>query len=159
MVHNDPFLIVDDLVDLGRFKEAFATAQSAKLELQRDNVVRYFGMVAELSYYLGDFATAERASEKLLKEADSPRAKAIAHKVLGEILANQLDFEASLNQFSSARSRLDSDEASDTRANVELSYWGWFSGILPLENAETDFAAVRRAVVSRGKPRHFAKLR
>src|SRR5262249_10102487 len=35
----------------------------------------------------------------------------------------------------------------------------WFLEILPLETAQTDFGAVRRAVISAGNPTQFAELR
>jgi DNA-binding NtrC family response regulator/tetratricopeptide (TPR) repeat protein len=44
-------------------------------------------------------------------------------------------------------------------ANVELSFWGWFSGVLPLETCKAEFVAVRKAVARSSHPHHVAELR
>jgi DNA-binding NtrC family response regulator/tetratricopeptide (TPR) repeat protein len=159
MLNNDAFASVMELFDAGHFNEARTALHAAKTDLQRSNASRYLGLTAELFYLTGDFAEATRACDKLLRESGDPVYRAVARKVLGEISANQLDFEASLAHFSAARTQLAGERSTDTRAAVELSYWGWFLGVLPLESAESDFAAVRRAVIANGDPNQFAELR
>src|SRR5262249_33409631 len=80
-------------------------------------------------------------------------------KVLGEVCAHQLDFETSLAHFSAARALAGNSVPRETRAAIELSYWGWFSGVMPLESAAAYFGLVRRAVFAGGRPTQFAHLR
>ena len=96
MPQNDPFSLVDGFLASGRFKEAEAAATSARVELQRASLWRFVALMAELSLNLGNFDDASRHSQRLLRESDSPVAKATAHKVLGELSAHQLDLEESL---------------------------------------------------------------
>ena len=159
MPEKDPFIDAIELINLGKHADALAILHRNKAELQRADAARYYALLAEQTFYVGDFAAASRHSERLLKDSNRPLARATAHHVLGEIFANQLDFESSLSQFSAARAALIDTDSLPLSASVELGYWHWFLGVLPLESAESEFASVRRAVIAGGDPHHFAALR
>jgi DNA-binding NtrC family response regulator/ATP/maltotriose-dependent transcriptional regulator MalT len=159
MAEADLFAFVDELVSHGKCIEAVGALQGRKGDLQRINLARFHSLLAELSLYTGDFSTATRSCERLLKEATTEHPRAVAHRILGEISANELNLEASLSHFTSARSIVEGLGPTILRPTIELSYWNWFLDVLPLETAHNEFVRVRRAVISYGGPAQFAELR
>jgi DNA-binding NtrC family response regulator/tetratricopeptide (TPR) repeat protein len=143
----------------GRFREAHQALVSRRSELQRENSVGYGVIAAELSLETGELNVARRSAEKFLNETTVPEARAISYRILAEVNASQLNLEESLTDYRAAREACRSGVPASTNAIVELSFLGWFGGVLPLETAEAEFAAVRRAVARSGSPQRFAELR
>src|SRR4051794_35475790 len=119
MLQSDSFNLVDDFFAQGRFRDASIAATSARLDLQRANLSRFVCLMADISLHLDDLAAAAKHSERLLRETDNPSSLAIAHRVLAEISAHQLDFESSLGHFSAARALGNSNVTRGIRATVE----------------------------------------
>ena len=99
------------------------------------------------------------SAEKLLRETDSAPIRATAYRILAEACANRLEFEDSLAHYAAARALCRAGVPNTLSANVELSFWGWFAGVLPLESSEAEFASVRKAVARSAHPHHVAELR
>jgi len=153
------FVPIVSLFQGGRFQEALNAIAARRSELQRVNSLACSTILAELALETGDIVTAHRAAERLLKETNVPEVRAISFRILGEVYASQLDFEQSLASYRAARETSRSQVSPQVAAAIELSFLGWFAGVLPLENAESEFAAVRRAVAKSADPHRFAELR
>src|SRR5258708_6337708 len=143
----------------GRFKTARERLIAQKHELQRTNGVLFSALLTDLDLQSGDLSTAQRSAEKLLRQTQSTPMRATAYRILAETSAHRLEFEDSLTHYEAARSLCRAGVSSALCASVELSFWGWFSGVLPLEAAEAEFAFVRKAVARSSHPHHLAELR
>src|SRR4051812_13931638 len=120
MQTNESFVELENLVATGRFRQASERLQVAKLGLQRIDATRTLRLSAELAMFLGDLVAAERQSLRLLADTKDPIDRAAAHRVLAEVHANNLDFEASLSDFSAARAILNSSRVDHNRVTLEL---------------------------------------
>ncbi|HYT73752.1 MAG TPA: sigma 54-interacting transcriptional regulator, partial [Vicinamibacterales bacterium] len=147
------------LISTGQLKDAHKFLLAHKQELQRTDLLLFDVLLADVNLQRGDLTAARQMSERLLRETELPAVKASAHRLIAEIHANQLEFEESLDNYAAARAVFRAGVPDGIRAGVELSFWGWFAGVLPLETTESEFSAVRRAVVRAGQPQHFSELR
>jgi DNA-binding NtrC family response regulator/tetratricopeptide (TPR) repeat protein len=143
----------------GRFKTARQQMSLQRHELQRADGLLFAALLTDLDLQCGDLTAAQGAAEKLLRETQSAPIRATALRVLAEASANRLEFENSLAHYTAARAICRTDVPNSLRASVELSFWGWFSGVLPLETSEAQFSAVRKAVARSSHPHHLAELR
>ena len=143
----------------GRFKTARERLNSQRHELQRADGLLFAALLSDVDLQSGDLEEAQRSAQRLLRETDSVNIRATAYRILAEASANQLQFEDSLKHYGAARSLCRTGVSSGLRASVELSFWGWFAGVLPLETSQAEFASVRKAVAASSHPHHVAELR
>src|SRR5262245_61615420 len=159
MQQHSPFADVLSVIEEGRFKQAKRLLLEKKHELLRFDGLLFATLNCEIDLISGDLSAARQTAERLLSETSVADIQAAAHKVLGEIHANQLRFEDSLAHFRAARKLCANEGSSTLSASVELSFWRWFFGVAPKESADADFARVRKAVARSGHPHHFVELR
>jgi DNA-binding NtrC family response regulator len=159
MEHHHQFADVLATLSTGRFIDARRQLLARRNELQRVDRPLFASLLSDLDLHAGDFLSARASAERLLRETDEPAIAATAHRILAEVHANQLQFEDSLTHYGAARSFCKRGVPNHLSAAIELSFWSWFSGVLPLESAESEFGIVRKAVVRSAHPHHFAELR
>jgi DNA-binding NtrC family response regulator/tetratricopeptide (TPR) repeat protein len=159
VLYDSPaFQAVLALLRSGRFREAHLLLMSHRGELQRHAGIATDALTAELSLEIGNLVAARNLAERLLGNTEVAEARVVAYRVLAEVNASQLNFEDSLASYRSARDAYRAGVSATCIATVELSFFGWFGGVLPLENVASEFAGVRRAVIRSGSPQRFAEL-
>ena len=159
MHQNPSFAEVQARINGGRFKEARELLGGRRHELQRLDSALLTSITAELDVASGDLESARRAAERQLRDTQSTPIHVVAHRILGEVFANELQFEHSLSHYRSARALIREGVPEGLAASTQLSFWGWFSGVLPLESAQAELADVRKAVARSAQPNHIAELR
>ena len=143
----------------GRFNTARERLNTQRHELQRADGLLFAALLSDLDLQSGDLEAAQKSAQKLLRETESVPIRATAYRILAEASANQLKLEDSLTHYGAARTLCRQGVSSSLRASVELSFWGRFSGVLPLEASQAEFVSVRKAVAGSSHPHHVAELR
>src|SRR3954464_12030798 len=103
MQNEQPFADVLSHISAGRLKEALDRLNDRKLDGQRTDNASALALAAELQLGIGNLAEAERDAQRLLRDAQTSDIRIAAHRVLGEVHANRLEFESGLDHFRAAR--------------------------------------------------------
>src|SRR5436190_1059224 len=143
----------------GRFSAARDLLLERRQELQRADGLLFSSLLMDLELTSGNLNGAETAARKLLRDTASASFQARAHRVIAEATAHALDFESSFSHYSTARALCRTGVSRKLRATIELSFWGRFSGVLPMESFEAEFSTVRKAVAQSAHPHQIAELR
>ena len=159
MPQNQPFAQIENRLDMGRFREARELLTGHRQELVSVDPLTVASLTTELDLASGDLEAARKNAQRQLREADSKHHLVTAHRVLGEVHANRLEFEESLGHYRAARSLCRDGVSHSLSAVTELSFWRWFSGVLPVEVAQAEFTDVLKAVARSAHPHHVAELR
>src|SRR4051794_26022494 len=103
MEQDQPFAEVLASISAGRLTEARHRLQTRRFDAQHSNALMAAALNADLDLATGELIAAQKAAEALLANGDATHFKAAARRVLGEVYANRLDFETSLEHFRAAR--------------------------------------------------------
>ena len=159
MAQDISFEVVATHLGAGHFREA-RNELLRVANTRRTDPSHYDALLADTELQLGLLDSAAARAEAILREPQvSARHAAAAHRVLAEIAAGDLNFEASCTHYEAARHAYSAAKSNSLAASVELSFWARFSGVLPLETAVSEFRTVRTTVLRSGSPQHLAELR
>ena len=159
MITDAPFDDVLTKVTMGHLRDAREDLLRSHSS-RRVNSLAADALLADLDLQLGFGQVAASRAEAILGDSRAGTDEtATAHRILAEVHANELAFERSLTHFEAARQAYRRGAPAALVAAVELSFWKFFLGILPLEAAASEFRAVRTAVLRSGQPHHLVELR
>jgi DNA-binding NtrC family response regulator/predicted negative regulator of RcsB-dependent stress response len=133
------------------------TAKRAELLRANFSLFRLFS--AELELASGHLEQAVAHASQVLQKTSEPATLARAHLVLAEVSARQLHFTDSASHFLEARRVCRETKSAELAAGIELAYGSLFSGVRPIEDSESEFNELKRAVARSASPRHIAELR
>ena len=142
----------------GRLREVRQQLAARSVDLRGATAPIVFVITAELDLHEGRLDAAREAAERVLAEARDPSSQALAHRILGEVAANQFGLQTGRDHFQQAREVARASKLQEVAADVELSYWACFGDALPLHAAVASFSRLRSVVSASALPHHLAEL-